>query len=155
MRTQIQMLLCNASGMGVKQNQGVSTGKFRYTMLVGGGLNFVLIKFFLGLLKQEIWPKYSLILLCADDDCGLEIENIDLLSYDAPGCNLTVRKYTTLSSFHWLISLSFILSTIWHAGASYPRMLVLWWRVQKEFWFSCWKGSKAQMQGVELVYVHK
>ena len=39
-----------------------------------------------------------------------------------PGCNLTVRKYTIISSFHWLISLSFILSTIWHAGASYLNL---------------------------------
>ena len=52
------------------------------------------------------------IALCADDDCGLEIESIDLLSCDAPGCNLTVRKYTILSSFHWLTLLTFILSTI-------------------------------------------
>ena len=44
------------------------------------------------------------IALYADEYCGLEIESIDLLSCDTPGCNLTVHKYTILSSFHWLIS---------------------------------------------------
>ena len=34
------------------------------------------------------------IALCADDDCGLEIESINLLLCDAPGCNLTVCKCT-------------------------------------------------------------
>ena len=38
----------------VISKQGESTGKFRYTMLGGGGLNCVLNKFFPGLVKQEI-----------------------------------------------------------------------------------------------------
>ena len=32
--------------------------------------------------------------LCVDDDCGIEIEGVDLLSCNAPGCNLTVCKCT-------------------------------------------------------------
>ena len=62
--------------------------------------------------KRKAMFEEPTIALCADDDCGLEIESIDLLSCDAPGCNLTVRKYTILSSFYWLTLLSFILSTI-------------------------------------------
>ena len=34
--------------------------------------------------------------LCANDDCGIEIEGIDLLSCNAPGCNLTVCKCTNI-----------------------------------------------------------
>ena len=54
--------------------------------------------------KCKVMFEEPTIALYADDYCGLEIESIDLLSCDTPGCNLTVHKYTILSSFHWLIS---------------------------------------------------
>ena len=40
--------------------------------------------------KRYLRPEEPSIPLCADDDCGLEIEGIDLLSCNAPGCNSTV-----------------------------------------------------------------
>ena len=40
--------------------------------------------------KRKAVLEEPTIPLCTDDDCGLEIEGIDLLSCDAPGCNLTV-----------------------------------------------------------------
>ena len=47
--------------------------------------------------------------LCADDDCGLEIEGTDLLSCNAPGCNSTVCKHAhtifqlVLTKTHFLL----------------------------------------------------
>ena len=42
--------------------------------------------------KRKAVLEAPTIALCADDDCGLEIDGIDLLLCNAPGCNLTVRK---------------------------------------------------------------
>ena len=44
--------------------------------------------------KGKTVLKEPSIPLCANDDCGIEIEGIDLLSCNAPGCNLTVCKCT-------------------------------------------------------------
>jgi hypothetical protein len=46
-------------------------------------------------IRQHLERNMPTIALCADDDCGIEIEGtIDLLSCNAPGCqcNLTVGK---------------------------------------------------------------
>ena len=48
--------------------------------------------------KRKAVLEEPMILLCADDDCRLEIMVIDLLSCDTPGCNLTVRKCTFIFS---------------------------------------------------------
>ena len=42
--------------------------------------------------KHKVVLEEPSIPLYSDNDCGLEIEGIDLLSCNAPGCNLTVCK---------------------------------------------------------------
>ena len=44
--------------------------------------------------KGKAVLKKPSIPLCANDDCAIEIEGIDLLSCNAPGCNLTLCKCT-------------------------------------------------------------
>ena len=80
------------------------------------------------------------------------------LSCNAPGCNLTVCKCTHIFPLTKLIILYFQYHMTCRGKLSKPQgvwFCHLSWRVQKECWLSCWKGSKAQTQGVELVYVHK
>ena len=43
-------------------------------------------------IKRKAVLEAPTIALCADNDCGLEIDGIDLLLCDAPGCNLTACK---------------------------------------------------------------